>query len=305
MQRYILRRIGQAAITLFVLGVVVFLSVRVVGDPGFVMLGIEATAREHEQLEKNLGLHDTLLVQFGRFLNDIIRGNFGTSWMTGRPARDMILERFPATLQLAGVGLALTVGMGVPLGILSAVKRDTFLDLLVKFFAVLGIAMPTFWVAIMLIMLFGGILGWLPTFGRSGPNSFIMPAIVLAWGGIAGMLRLMRSSMLEVLDSEYVKFARVKGMPERMVVYKHALKNAAIPALTYGGLVLASLLNGAVVVEVVFAWPGIGLLSLDAVQRRDFAVIEATVLVAGSGFIVAALLVDILYGYVNPRIRYE
>ena len=184
-------------------------------------------------------------------------------------------------------------------------KRDTFLDLFVKFFAVLGIAMPSFWVAIMLIMLFGGILGWLPTFGRGGPSSFIMPAIVLAWGGIAGMLRLVRSSMLDVLDSEYVKFARVKGVPERMVIYKHALKNAGIPALTYGGLVLASLLNGAVVVEVVFAWPGIGLLSLDAVQRRDFAVIEATVLVAGSAYILAALVIDILYGYVNPRIRYE
>ena len=169
----------------------------------------------------------------------------------------------------------------------------------------LGIAMPSFWVAIMLIMLFGGILGWLPTFGRGGPSSFIMPAIVLAWGGIAGMLRLVRSSMLEVLDSEYVKFARVKGVPERMVIYKHALKNAGIPALTYGGLVLASLLNGAVVVEVVFAWPGIGLLSLDAVQRRDFAVIEATVLVAGSAYILAALFIDILYGYVNPKIRYE
>ena len=214
------------------------------------------------------------------------------------------MERFPATLQLASVGLVLTVGVGVPLGILSAVKRNTLLDLFVKFFAVLGIAMPTFWVAIMLIMLFGGILGWLPTFGRGGPSSFIMPAIVLAWGGTAGMLRLVRSSMLEVMDSEYVKFARVKGVTERMVIYKHALKNAGIPALTYGGLVLASLLNGAVVV-VVFAWPGIGLLSLDAVQRRDFAVIEATVLVAGSAYILAALFIDILYGYVNPKIRYE
>ena len=305
MQRYILRRGGQAVTTLFILGVVVFLSVRVVGDPGVVLLGIQATAKEHEQLEKNLGLHDPLLVQFGRFLNDVIRGNFGSSWMTGRPARDMILERLPATLQLAGVGLVLTVGVGVPLGILSAVKRDTLLDLFVKFFAVLGIAMPAFWVGIMLIMLFGGILGWLPTFGRGGPSSFIMPAVVLAWGGIAGMLRLVRSSMLDVLDSEYVKFARVKGVTERMVIYKHALKNAGIPALTYGGLVLASLLNGAVVVEVVFAWPGIGLLSLDAVARRDFAVIEATVLVAGSGYILAALLVDILYGYLNPRIRYD
>ena len=217
----------------------------------------------------------------------------------------MLLQRFPATLQLAGIGLVLTVGVGIPLGVLSAVKRDTFLDLFVKFFAVLGIAVPSFWIAIMLVLLFGAILGWLPTFGRGGPSHYILPAFVLGWGSMAGMLRLVRSSMLEVLDSDYVKFARVKGNSERMVIYKHALKNAVIPALTYGGLVLAWLINGSVVVEVVFAWPGVGQLALEAVQRRDHAVIEATVLAAGLAYILMALLVDILYAYANPRIRYE
>ena len=305
MQRVILRRTGQAVFTMFLLSLVVFLAVHVTGDPGVELVGRQATSAEIAQVRKNLGLDQPLPVQYGRFMKNISRGDFGNSWMTGRSARDMLLQRFPATLQLAGIGLALTVGVGIPLGVLSAVKRDTFLDLFVKFFAVLGIAVPSFWVAIMLVLLFGAILGWLPTYGRGGPSHYILPAFVLGWGSMAGMLRLVRSSMLEVLDSEYVKFARVKGLSERMVIYKHALKNAVIPALTYGGLVLAWLINGSVVVEVVFAWPGVGQLALEAVQRRDHAVIEATVLVAGLAYILMALLVDILYAYANPRIRYE
>ena len=285
MQRFILRRMGQAIFTMFLLSLVVFLAVHVTGDPGVELVGRQATSEEIAQVRKNLGLDQPLPVQYGRFMKNISRGDFGNSWMTGRSARDMLLQRFPATLQLAGIGLALTVGVGIPLGVLSAVKRDTFLDLFVKFFAVLGIAVPSFWVAIMLVLLFGAILGWLPTFGRGGPSHYILPAFVLGWGSMAGMLRLVRSSMLEVLDSEYVKFARVKGLSERMVIYKHALKNAVIPALTYGGLVLAWLINGSVVVEVVFAWPGVGQLALEAVQRRDHAVIEATVLAAGLAYI--------------------
>ncbi len=305
MQRYILRRTGQAVFTMFLLSLVVFLAVHVTGDPGIELVGRQAGSEEIAQVRKNLGLDQPLPVQYGRFMKNISQGEFGNSWMTGRSARDMLLQRFPATLQLAGIGLALTVGVGVPLGVLSAVKRDTFLDLFVKFFAVLGIAVPSFWIAIMLVLLFGAILGWLPTYGRGGPSHYILPAFVLGWGGIAGMLRLVRSSMLDVLDSEYVKFARVKGLSERKVIYKHALKNAVIPALTYGGLALAWLINGSVVVEVVFAWPGVGQLALEAVQRRDHAVIEATVLAAGLTFILMALLVDILYAYANPRIRYE
>ena len=305
MQRFILRRMGQAIFTMFLLSLVVFLAVHVAGEPGVELVGRQATSEEIAQVRKNPGLDQPLPVQYGRFMKNISQGDFGKSWMTGRSARDMLLERFPATLQLAGIGLVLTVAVGIPLGILSAVKRDTFLDLFVKFFAVLGIAVPSFWIAIMLVLLFGAILGWLPTFGRGGPSHYVLPAFVLGWGSMAGMLRLVRSSMLEVLDSDYVKFARVKGNSERMVIYKHALKNAIIPALTYGGLVLAWLVNGSVVVEVVFAWPGVGQLALEAVQRRDHAVIEATVLAAGLAYILLALLVDILYAYANPRIRYE
>ena len=184
-------------------------------------------------------------------------------------------------------------------------KRDSIFDHIGKFFAVVGIAAPSFWIAIMLILLFGAILGWLPTFGRGGVEHFILPAFVLSWHSMAGVLRLARSSMLEVLDSEYVKFARIKGLSERFVIFKHALKNSVIPVLTFSGLTLAGLMNGSVAIEVVFAWPGIGRLMLEGIHRRDFPIVQATVLSAGALYIVTALVVDILYAYVNPRIRYD
>ncbi len=305
MQRYIVVRLGQAVITLLILSLAVFLSVHLSGDPALYLLGPDDGIKEYEKLKEVMGLDKPLIVQYGLFLGDVVRGDFGFSHIMGRSARDLLLERAPATLQLAGVAFVLTIIVGIPLGILSAVKRDTFLDSAGKFFAVAGIAAPSFWIAIMLILLFGAILGWLPTFGRGGIDHFILPAFVLSWAGMAGVFRLSRSSMLEVLDSEYVKFARVKGLSERIVVYKHALKNAVIPVLTFSGLTLAGLLNGSVVIEVVFAWPGIGLLMLQGITQRDFPVVQATVLTAGFFYIVTALVVDILYAYVNPRIRYE
>ncbi len=305
MQRYILTRVAQAIMTLLILSLAVFLSVHLTGNTADYLLGPETTEADYEQLKKNFGLDRPLIVQYADFLTDIARLDFGTSFLKGRPARDILMARLPATLQLAGAAFALSVIVGVPLGILSAVKRDGFLDNFGKLFAIMGIATPNFWIAIMLIMFFGAILGWLPTFGRGGIEHFVLPAFVLGWSAMAGMVRLGRSSMLEVLDSEYVKFARVKGLNERLVVWKHALKNAVIPLLTFSGLTLAGLLNGSVAVEVVFAWPGIGQLMLQGIQTRDFAVVQATVLAAGFFYIVTALLVDILYAYVNPRIRYD
>ena len=305
MQRYILVRVVQAIVTLLVLSLAVFLSVHLTGDPALYLLGPEGTREDYAQIKKNLGLDKPLPVQYGLFLGNMLRGDFGNSPITGQSARDTLIERFPATLQLAGAAFLLTIVIGIPLGIWSAVKRDTIIDQFGKFFAVLGIATPSFWIAIMLILLFGAILGWLPTFGRGGIEHFILPAFVLSWSGIAGIVRLVRSSMLEVLDSEYVKFARVKGLSEKMVVYKHALKNAVIPALTFGGLTLAGLLNGSVAIEVVFAWPGIGRLMLQGINQRDFPIVQATVLASGLFYIIIALIVDILYAYVNPRIRYD
>jgi peptide/nickel transport system permease protein len=302
--RYVLQRLFQAVATLFVLSLAVFLSVRLTGDPATYLLGPEGSQADYQIMKQRLGLDRPLLVQYGSFLGDILRGDFGQSYVSSRPARDLLLERLPATVQLATAAFAIIVLGGIPLGIVSAVKRGSLLDVVGKFFGVLGIAAPSFWVAIMLILLFGAILGWLPTFGQGGVSHLILPAFVLGWQGMAGMMRLARSSMLEVLDSEYVKFARIKGMPERLVIYKHALKNAVIPLITFSGLMLAGLLNGSVVVEVVFAWPGVGRLMLQGITQRDFPIVQATVLAAGFFYIVSALLVDVLYAYVNPKIRY-
>ena len=305
MQRFILARVFQAVLTLLVLSLAVFLSVKLSGDPAAYMLGPEQGRIEYEMMQKKLGLDRPIAVQYWDFLTDIMRLDFGKSHFLERPARDVLLERFPATLQLAGAAFVLAIVVGVPLGILSAVKRDTPFDTFGKLFATLGIATPNFWIAIMLIMLFGAILGWLPTYGRGGIDHFILPAFVLGWSAMAGMARLGRSSMLEVLDSEYVKFARIKGLGERMVMWKHAFKNAVIPLLTFSGLTLAGLLNGSVAVEVVFAWPGIGRLLLQGIRTGDFPIVQAAVMASGLLYIMTALTVDILYAYVNPRIRYE
>ena len=305
MQRYILARLLQAVITLLILSLAVFLSVHLTGDPALYLLGPESTVEDYEQLKKNFGLDKPLPVQYGVFLTNIVRLDFGESHISGQPALKELLDRFPATLQLAGAAFLLTMLVGIPLGILSAVKRDSVFDYFGKFFAVVGIAAPSFWIAIMLILLFGAILGWLPTFGRGGIEHFILPAFVLSWSGMAGVLRLARSSMLDVLDSEYVKFARAKGLGETVVVYKHALKNAVIPVLTFSGLTLAGLLNGSVAIEVIFAWPGIGRLMLQGINQRDFPIVQATVLAAGFFYVATALAVDILYAYVNPRIRFD
>ena len=305
MKRFIVVRLAQAALTLWLLSLAVFLSVHLTGDPAAYLLGPELGSQEYEQLKKNLGLDRPLIVQYGYFMLGLTHLDFGRSAVKGIPARDLLLQRLPATLELALSAFVLSIIVGVPIGILSAVKRDTIFDHFGKLFAVVGIAAPSFWVAIMGILLFGAILGWLPTFGRGGLDHLILPACVLGWASMAGMVRLARSSMLEVLDSEYVKFARIKGLKESLVIWKHALKNAVIPVLTFGGLTLAGLLNGSVAIEVVFAWPGIGRLMLTGIQTRDFPIVQATVLAAVFFYIVTALIVDILYAYVNPRIRYD
>ena len=305
MRGYIIIRLLQAILTLWVLSVIVFVSVHLTGDPAAYLLGPDTTNETYEQLKINLGLDKPLPVQYWNFLKNASRGDFGISVFHGSSARDILISRLPATLELAGAAFVLSMLVGIPLGVLSAVKRDTVFDTAGKIFAVIGIAAPSFWVAIMLILLFGAILGWLPTFGRGGLSHFVLPTFVLAWGGMAGYVRLARSSMLEVLDSEYVKFAHVKGLPERMVIWKHALRNAAIPILTFAGLTLAGLMNGSIAVEIIFAWPGVGQLMLQGITTRDFPIVQATVLAAGFFYIVTALVVDILYAYTNPRIRYN
>ena len=305
MQIYILTRLGQGVLTLLVLSLIVFMSVHLSGAPALLLMPQDYTEADYQQVRENLGLNRPIIIQYATFLGNAVRGDFGKSLTTRRPARDMLVERIPATLQLAGAGMLLAIVMGIPLGILSAVKKDSLLDKLVKLFAIVGIGAPQFWVAIMLILVFGGILQWLPTFGRGGPSHFILPSFVLAWSIMAGMMRLGRSSMLEVLDSEFVKFARAKGLVETLVIWKHALRNAMIPLVTFGGISLAGLLNGTIVIEVVFAWPGVGLLMLEGVAQRNFPIVEATVLTSGFFYILTSLIVDILYVYIDPRIKYS
>lgn len=303
MQRFILSRIVAMVVTLWVLSLAIFLSVRATGDAATFLLGSDVGNEAYEQLRRNLGLDRPLIVQYLDYVGDAARGDFGNSIITGQPVRDVLLQRFPATLQLAAAGFAIAVLGGLPLGIVSALRPSSIIDRLGRLIALVGIAAPTFWLGIMLILLFGVVLGWLPTYGQGGLEHLVLPAVVLGLGAMAGIMRLTRSSMLEVLDSEYVKFARIKGLSEQQVVFKHALKNALMPVLTFAGITLAGLLNGSVVIEVVFAWPGIGRLMLDGINTRDFPIVQATVLVAGFFYLVTSLLVDLLYAYVNPRIR--
>ena len=319
MTAYIIRRIGEGVVTLIALSFVVFGSVHLTGDPARFLLPISAEHDEsvYEAQKAAYGLDKPFIVQYWNFLIKAVRLDFGQSFTARRPVQEILLERIPATVHLAIAGTVLAIGIGVPLGIISAVKRDTILDKICKAFAIFGMAAPQFWVAIMLIIVFAGYWGWLPAFGRGDtqgwfpswsqiPNMLahlVLPAFVLALAIIAAIMRLARSAMLEVLDSDYVKFAQVKGMSDRVVIWKHAARNALIPVITFGGISLAGLLNGSVVVEVVFAWPGVGLMLLEGVLSNNFPQVEGAIMVSGAAYILTALIVDILYGYADPRVR--
>ena len=304
MQRFIIIRIVQSIFTLLVLSVVVFFGSELTGDMALALATADTTKEELEGIRRSLGLDKPAYVRFASYLGNALQGDLGTSGTQRRPVLDMLFERLPATIQLAAVGLLVAMILGIPLGILAAVKHNGIFDKLAKAFAVIGMSAPGFWVAIMLIFVFGVKLEVLPTYGKGGIDHYILPAFAISLFIMAGFMRLTRSSMLEVLDSEYVKFARIKGLNERLVIYKHALKNAIIPVLTFGGVSFAGLLNGAIVVEVVFAWPGLGRMMLDSIRQRDTTVILATILVSGFLYIVMATIVDILYAYVDPRIRF-
>ena len=319
MTGYIGRRLLEGLVTLIALSFVVFGSVHLSGDPARFLLPISAEHDESVYLEQRarLGLDKPFIVQYWSFLSKAVFLDFGNSFTERRPVQQILAERIPATVHLALAGMVLAVGIGVPLGIISAVKRDTLLDRCCKAFAIFGMAVPQFWIAIMLIILLAGYWGWLPAYGRGDtqgwlpewsqiPNMIrhlILPASVLALAIIAAIMRLARSAMLEVLDTDYVKFAQVKGMGDRAVIWKHAARNALIPVITFGGISLAGLLNGSVVVEVVFAWPGVGLMLLDGVLSNNYPQVLGAIIVSGAAYILTALVVDILYGYADPRVR--
>jgi peptide/nickel transport system permease protein len=288
------------------MSLIVFSLVRVTGNPLDMMLPLEATAEDYERVSKHWGLDRPVYTQYLIFMSKAVRGDFGNSWKwPGHSAMGLVWERLPATLELAGFALVISVLIALPIGVFSAVWKGSAWDGAAKVIALLGQSLPAFWLGIVLMWIFAVTLGWFPTSGRGGIEYMILPAITLGWFQVAAIMRLVRSSMLEVLDSEFVKLTRIKGLAEWKVVWKHCLRNAAIAPLTFFAIIAGVLMTGAVVTESVFSWPGTGLLVVDAVRARDFQVVQAVVIVFAGIFILTNLLVDILYAYLDPRIRYQ
>jgi peptide/nickel transport system permease protein len=306
MQRFIAIRVLHSLMAIWVMSLIVFGLARLSGDPLDVMLPIEALPEDYERLSKHWGLDKPLTSQYVTFLGHALQGDFGNSLKyQGQSAMGLVSERLPATLELAGFALLISALIAVPIGVLAAVKKGTYWDTAAKIVALLGQSLPAFWLGIVLMWIFAVMLDWLPSSGRGGIEHMILPAITLGWFQVAAIMRLVRSSMLEVLDTEFVKLARVKGIPEWKVIWKHCLRNAAIAPLTFFAIIAGVLLTGSVVTETVFSWPGVGLLVIDAVRSRDFQVVQAVVIVFAGIFILCNLLVDILYAYLDPRIRYQ
>ncbi|MFQ6030594.1 MAG: ABC transporter permease [Dehalococcoidia bacterium] len=305
MQRFIFIRMLYAVLVLFVVSIIVFALARLSGDPALVFLPFDATEEDIELFRKSWGLDKSLPIQYLTFVGRALQGDFGDSvkW-AGETAMGMVIQRFPATIQLAGIAMVISILIAVPIGVLSAVKKDSIFDYVGKLIALAGQSLPGFWLGIVLIFIFAVMLDWFPTSGKGGGKNLILPAITLGWFQVAAMMRLVRSAMLEVLDSEYVKLARIKGLREWRVIWKHALRNAAIPPLTFFGIVAGQLMTGAVITESVFTWPGTGLLAIDAIRARDYPVVQAVIIVFAGIYILSNLTVDILYAYLDPRIRY-
>jgi ABC-type dipeptide/oligopeptide/nickel transport system permease component len=303
MQRYILKRIFQSLLTLLVLSMIVFFMCRLTGDPVMLMLPDDASHEDVTQLRNALGLDRPLPVQYWMFLSRAVQGDFGRSIKGQVPVLDLIRERFPNSIKLGLVSLVITVILAFPLGVMAAVKKGTAIDTVANMIAVLGQSLPQFWVGIVLIQIFAVQLRWLPVAGTGSFWHYILPGFTLGWFLVAGIMRLLRSSMLDVLDSEFVKLARIKGVSPRGVVWKHALKNAFMPVLTFAAIYLAILITGAILVETVFAWPGLGQLIYQGIVYRDFPVIQAVVLLTALIVVSVNFMVDIAYAYLDPRIR--
>jgi len=303
--KFFVRRISFAALVLLLISVFVFSLSRASGDPRNVYLDEYATDEMYEAWGVKLGLDKPLYIQYLTWLGDVVRADFGVSLYHNRPPYDLIKERLPATISLAAIAFCWALLVGIPLGVLSAVKRGTLADYFARGFALLGQAMPVFWVALMAILIFAVELGWLPTSRRGGLNSYIMPALCLGWLPAAALLRITRGSMLEILDGEFIKLARAKGVSPNVVIWKHAFRNALIAPVTLAAIIIASFLTGTVVIEAVFAWPGLGGLSIDAIKNNDFPMMAAIILLFGVFYLLANMLVDLLYMVLDPRVRLE
>jgi ABC-type dipeptide/oligopeptide/nickel transport system permease component len=305
LRSYLLRRLWQSALTLVGVSVLVFVILRVIpGDPAKMLLPEGAPQSAVDELNRHLGLREPVWVQYGIFLSSVVRGDFGQSFQYRAPALRVVVERLPATLHLALAAMTLTLLFGVSIGIVAAVRPGTGYDYAGTLLAVLGQSLPSFWLGIMLILLFGVTLRWFPTSGFEGWTYLVLPSFTLAAFPTALVARLTRSGMLETLTKEYVRTGRAKGLTERAVILRHALKNAAIPLLTVIGLQSGTLLGGAVITESVFAWPGMGKLVVDAIFFRDFPVVQTILILSATIFVAINLLADLLYTVLDPRIRY-
>jgi ABC-type dipeptide/oligopeptide/nickel transport system permease component len=305
MKHYIVRRVGYSLLSLFLLSLTIFLFVRVTGDPTSLLVEPGASQQDIDSLRRQFGLDQPLMVQYWFFVRSFFTGDLGLSFYYRVPVLDLYFERLPNSLLLAAVAMVMSLVIGIPSGVLAAVRVGGFWDSAGKLFTLLGLSLPSFFIGLLLILIFTVTLGWLPSSGAGTVAQLLMPAFTLGWYFAAAHMRLTRSSMLEVLGSEYVKLARLKGLPEALVIGKHAFKNALIPVITLAGINLVVMINVAVVVETVFAWPGIGRLLYEGVTFRDFPVVQAVVVIGGSMIILVNLLVDILYALIDPRIRLE
>ena len=307
MRKLILRKLAAIVVVLFGLTILVFSLSHATGDPRYLYMTqyTRTSSEDWEAQGKAMGLDKPLIVQYLIWVGNAARGDFGNSVYYQRNSLEMILEAFPATLQLSGISFLFAVLLGIPLGVLSAVKRSTIWDYLGRSFALVGQAVPPFWIAIVLVLVFSVQLDWLPTSRRGDWQHYVLPIATLGWLPAAGLLRLTRSSMLEVMDSEFVKLARAKGVNSNAIVWKHAFRNALIAPLTFAMILLAGFMNGTVVIETVFAWPGIGRLAVNAALNTDFPLVTGLALVFGFFFLFASLCADVMYGILDPRSRYE
>ncbi len=314
MIKMILKRIFQLIPVLLITMSMTFVITRVLpGNPAVSILGPQATAEDIAKLEEEMGLHDPMPVQYINYMKRILTGDLGTSYRYNRPVADLIFEKLPNTLQIALASLIIALLIGVPVGIISAVKQYSVFDYISMIAALIGVSMPSFWLGLMLVLIFSVNLGWFPTMGMGAISNGIgdvishlfLPSLCLSFGSMANFARISRSSMLEVIDQDYMKAVRAKGIRENVVIIKHGLKNALPPIVTVLGMRIAALMTGAIMIETIFAWPGIGRLIVDAINNNDFEMIQGTVLFMAILYVTVNLVVDIIYLYINPKVSYE
>jgi len=315
MTKYILNRLFHSVLVMFTISFIVFFIMFKAGDPVELMLPPDATQQDAIQMRHALGLDQSFVVQYKKFLENVAKGNLGTSFRYGQPALDIVFERLPATLELAIIAMIVSIILGIPLGIISSIKPNSFWSRIIMFFSLTGISVPVFWTGMILVLIFSVILGWLPSSGRgdvylftsaftwSGIKHLIMPVTTLAVFQLALILRLTRTGMMEVLMQDYIKLAAAKGVPRKVIVYYHALKNTLIPLVTIIGIQFGQLVAFTIVTETIFAWPGTGKLIIDSIQSLDRPVVVAYLLVISVIFVAINFVVDILYTFIDPRVR--